>query len=74
MIHPQTRADRLRLKEALDAKKKKQETEREGRVRRKLFREQAKLKETEDELHSYDRDGNLQGKSGRPNRSIPLSD
>jgi len=64
MIHPQTRADRLRLKEALDAKKKKQEAEREGRVRRKLFREQAKLKETEDELHSYDRGVDLQGKPG----------
>jgi len=74
MIHPQSRADRLRLKEALDAKKKKAEAEREGRVRRKLFREQAKLQETEDELHSYNRDGDLQGQPGRSDRSIPLSD
>lgn len=62
--HPMSRAERLRLKEALDAKKQKQEKEREGRIRRKLFKEQAKLKETEDELHSYDRDGDLQGKPG----------
>lgn len=45
--HPQDRAERLRLK---GLHEKKVSEERPSSVRRKLFKEQVKLKETEDDL------------------------
>ena len=51
--HPSDRQQRLLLKEKDEKKKSKAEQERLSKVRLKLVREQAKLRETEDELQRY---------------------
>jgi len=56
--HPSDRAQRLKLKK-LKYEKKTEAERRAGKVWRKLQRESLKAKEIEDDLRTYNKDGNL---------------